>query len=122
MKVTAIVILVFASMAAGCVMNRSGGASFNDCEWREGITKRLDVVGVWGNPDAVEGDVWIWRENRRLGGKAKAAYYGIGFTVSRLNVATYEHRLRFNDSGVLVNRQTHCLTRAGESWSINPFE
>lgn len=114
--------LVFlAALTCGCVSRRAGGVSFRDREWEEGITLKREVVNAWGNPDAIRDDVWIWRENRHSGGRIKASYYGAGLSVSKINVATYEHHLKFNAHGRLEKRETHLSVSDGACWSINPW-
>lgn len=110
-----------AIIAAGCITKRSGGTAFRERRWTEGVTTRQDVVGAWGNPDAMDGNVWIWREKRHLGGKLKASYYGIGLSVSEMNVVTYEHRLAFDGSGLLRGNETHRSVSGGERWSLFPW-
>lgn len=115
-------VLVLASVAAaGCVSRRSGGSACRVTGWREGVTVKRDVVAAWGNPDRIDGDTWIWRENRQLGGKVKASYYGVGLTVSRMNVATCEHRLEFDGKGMLVAFETVHSVPGGASWSLAPW-
>lgn len=121
MKISLLPLVLVCMVAFGCISKRSGGAAFNEGKWSEGVTTRRDVVSRWGNPDAMRDDVWIWREIRHLGGKVKASYYGIGIIVSKMNVAVYEHHLRFDESGVLVEREIHCSSDPGEEWSLNPF-
>lgn len=117
----AAVLLIASAISSGCISGRSGGASFRDRDWKTGISTRHDVVNAWGNPDIIRDNVWIWCEKRHSGGKVKASYYGIGFTVSRINVATHEHHLEFNDSGRLVRRETHRSIPEGARWSLNPW-
>lgn len=118
----ALIFTLLAALSAGCVGKRSGGTAFRDREWTKGITAKRDVVEVWGNPDTIRDDTWIWRETRHLGGKVKASYYGIGFSVSRMNVATYEHHLEFDASGLLTKRETRRSVPSGAKWSVNPFD
>lgn len=108
-------------LTTGCISKRTGGSAFNEREWTQGVTMKRDVVSAWGNPDSIDGDVWIWRETRHIGGKIKASFYGIGATVSRTNTATYEHRLRFDKDGRLVSRESTPSIPDGEKWSINPW-
>lgn len=122
MKLTALLILISAFAMTGCISKRSGGTSFRNRTWTEGFTSKKDVVNEWGNPDAVEDNVWIWRERRHLGGRIKASHYGVGLTVSRINVAMIEHRLHFDGSGILDRQEALHSVPNGAEWSINPFD
>lgn len=115
--------IVFATAicAAGCISKRSGNVTENDPFFTEGVTTKRDALEAWGNPDAIRDDVWIWRENRHLGGKIKASYRGVGLTVSSVKAATCEHHLKFDDSGRLVSRETHHSVPGGAGWSIIPW-
>lgn len=121
MTKSAVCVFAVVLLAAGCVGKRSGGTAFRYRQWTEGVTTKLDVVDVWGNPDAMEDGVWIWRESRHIGGKIKASYYGIGFTVARENIAMFEHRLEFDGSGRLVGQEIHRSVSGGPRWAINPW-
>lgn len=118
-KVFAVVLL--AAVAAGCVSRRSGGTVGNTAQWIEGFTQRREVVAAWGNPDRVDGNVWVWRERFYIGGKVKASSFGVGLTVSRLNGAVREHKLTFDECGRLRAIETYLSVVNSPSWSIIPW-
>ena len=113
--------LALLACCCGCV-SKQAGVEVETIPWRTGETTRRDVVEKWGNPDAIKGDVWIWRDWRSIGGKVKAGYMGIGFTVDNRVASTCEYRLRFDKKGRLASTEVVESVPGGGKWSIDPFD
>ena len=113
--------LVGFACCCGCV-SKQAGVEVETLTWRTGETTRRDVVEKWGNPDAIKGDVWVWRDCRQVGGKVKAGYFGLGLTVDNRVASTCEYRLRFDKSGRLASTEVVESVPGGGKWSINPWD
>lgn len=109
-----------AFLLAGCISSRSG-TEREDRLWTLHSTTRRDVVSVWGMPDAVLGDVWVWRSRKTAGGQVKASFMMLGLTIRNLAVSTYEHRLRFDADGRLADEEVVDYSPGQDEWSINPW-
>ena len=107
--------------ACGCVSERRGGVKDDVAPWRIGVTRMRDVVAAWGNPDFVQGDLWVWWNSDSLGGKFRAAYMQIGVTVSNAQRSMREYRLRFGPDGTLASIDAVESIPGGARWSLNPF-
>lgn len=105
----------------GCITKRSGNVEADDVSWQKGVTTPRDVTGAWGNPDAVHGNIWIWRETQHLGGKVKAAYYGIGVILSNMNTAHCEHRLHFDGKNRLARHEIVPSIPRSAEWGLLPW-
>ena len=113
--------LIVAFALAGCISSQ-GGITRTQTLWTVGQTTRRDVVASWGGPDAVFGDVWVWRNRTTAGGQLKASFMMIGATVRNLAFSAYEYRLTFGPDGRLVDEQVVDFTPGQDEWSINPWE
>ena len=114
-------LMAFWACCCGCVSKQSGVA-VEKLSWRSGETTRREVVEKWGNPDAIKGDVWVWRDWRLIGGKVKGGYMGLGLTVDNRVASTCEYRLRFGKDGRLTSTEVVESVPGGGKWSINPFD
>ena len=115
------VIALALSLSLGCISSQ-GGIERTQTLWTIGQTTRRDVVASWGGPDAVFGDVWVWRNRTTAGGQLKASFMMIGATVRNLVFSAYEHRLTFGPDGRLVDEQVVDFTPGQDEWSINPWD
>ena len=120
-KVGPFAMLLAFSLVLGCISSR-GGIERPQTLWTIGHTTRKDVVAAWGGPDAVFGDVWVWRNRTTAGGQLKASFMMIGATVRNLVFSAYEHRLTFGPDGRLVDEQVVDFTPGQDEWSINPWD
>ena len=120
-KRSAEALVLLTLLCAGCISSR-GGLERQTRLWTVGKTTRRDVVQAWGGPDAVLGDVWIWRSRTSAGGQLKASFMMIGATVRNLAYSTYEHRLRFGPDGWLAAMEIVDYTPGRDEWSINPWD
>lgn len=114
-------ILLAALVSSGCVSRRAGGAAGDAPAWKTGVTSKRDIVAAWGNPDRIDGKTHVWREREHLGGKVKASFYGVGLTVSRMNVSSREHRIEFDADGKMRSFETVHSVPGGPSWSLIPW-
>jgi len=117
-------VLCAALLAAGCVSERHGDARGREerpAAWQVGRTTARDVVAVWGNPDFVDGETWVWWNIDALGGKFRLAYMGLGVTVSNLRQGMSEHRLTFGPDGRLKSASSSQTLPGGPNWSVNPL-
>lgn len=114
------VTLLLLVAASGCVSSHSG-PTLSPASFIVGKTTFRDVISVWGNPDSIKGHEGIWREVVTTGGKVKAAYMMIGFTLSNSHGTTREHRLRFSSAGVLEAIRTVSAVPDGPRWSLWPW-
>lgn len=112
---------VLLGLCSGCISSR-GGLERQTQLWTVGRTARREVVQAWGNPDAVLGDVWIWRSRTSAGGQVKASFMMIGATIRNQAYSTYEHRLRFGPDGRLADMEIVDYTPGRDEWSINPWD
>ena len=110
-----------AFLLAGCISNRGGSERNEGIAWTVGSTTRREVVERWGAPDAVLGDVWIWRTHRTGGGKLKASFMMIGVTVKNLSSSVVECRLKFAENGRLSALDFVDYTPHASDWSLNPW-
>lgn len=110
---------------SGCIHHRSGipgsVTTSRKPNWKCGVTTRQEVVMKWGNPHKISGSDWIWRETFTNGGKMRASYYMIGFTVSNTAMYTREHHLTFGPDGKLITWETLDSVTDGRPWSIWPW-
>ncbi len=106
---------------SGCIYGRSGVERVEP-PFQTGVTTRRDVVAEWGNPDAVFGETWVWRNREVIGGKLRASFMMIGATVSNLSRSVFEYRLAFGPDGRLKSLQAVEHFPGGDSWSINPWK
>lgn len=113
--------LIMTLTGLGCISSR-GGVERQTKLWTIGKTTRQDVVRVWGMPDVIDGDVWIWRTRKTEGGQLKASFMMIGATVRNMAYSTYEHRLTFRPSGTLAGEEVVDYTPGHDKWSINPWD
>lgn len=118
MKTAAAVLLALA--LSGCVLHHSG-ADTRRLVPENGVTTRRDAVSVLGNPDRVRGGEWHWRHVRTLGGKFKAGYMAVGFTLANSAAASEELRLVFDGRGVLKSWSVDRSLPSDTGWSVNPF-
>jgi len=120
----AILLVCVAFLAGGCISERHGGARAQErrpVSWQVGRTTARDVVARWGNPDFVAGETWVWWNVDALGGKFRAAYMGLGVTVSNLRQGMSEFRLTFGPDGLLKSVDTTQTLPGGPNWSVNPL-
>jgi len=110
---------------AGCISERRGSVQDDagqSVPWQVGQTTPRDVVALWGNPDFVIGETWVWWNIDALGGKFRAAYMGVGVTVSNLRQGMSEYRLTFGADGKLKSLSAQQTLPGGPSWSVNPID
>jgi len=119
MRFLALILLLVS--AVGCVTKHAGIPKDDIVIWQVGRTTQRDVVARWGNPDRIQESVWVWKDWNLLGGKFKASYMMVGFTLSNSRVSTREQRLTFDARGVLTSVETVDSVPAGIEWSANPF-
>ena len=110
----------FALLFGGCIYSHSG-VNARKSSWQVGVTTCRDVVAAWGNPDSIQGEEWIWKETKLLGGKVKGGYMGICLTFGNTASVTYEHRLVFDASGRLLKQEAAESVPGGVHWNLNPF-
>lgn len=115
-----LITLLVCSTLCGCMSSQSG-MHHPETYWKIGQTSPRDVVTKWGNPDSIENNIWIWKEHISIGGKAKAAYMGIGFLVYNHRFFTREHRLDFSNNGKLKSMSIFNSVPGGANWSLNPW-
>ena len=108
-------------LSCGCISSR-GGTERPKTLWTVGRTTRRDVVASWGGPDAVFGDVWVWRSRKTAGGQVKASFMMVGATVRNLAFSTCECRLKFGPDGRLADEEIVDYTPGQDEWSINPWD
>ena len=118
---TAVLWLPALLLLGGCISTQSGTEA-KPLVLRTGETTRRDAVEKWGNPDAVFGDVWIWREKHTGGGKVKASFMMLGATVHTAATAVRERRLTFGPDGRLRAAERVEYTPGTDGWSINPWK
>ena len=106
---------------AGCISDK-GGVVESAAPWTVGVTRPRDVVARWGNPDAVFGDLWVWRRRRVSGGKLKASFMMVGATVRNISKSVVEQRLTFGPDGRLAGMREVDYTPGRDDWSINPWK
>ena len=109
-------------LSVGCISDRGGNDREDAFVPTVGKSSRREVVRQWGNPDAIFGDVWVWRNRRTAGGKLRASFMMIGATVKNLSKFTLEHRLVFGPDGRLASIETVDYTPDRDGWSINPWK
>ena len=120
MKAAALVLLA-AGLAGGCVSRQFGASGRTSWEPQPGVTMTRDVVGVWGNPDSIDGNVWTWKNSWTLGGKVRASYNVLGVTIYNLERATRRVRLEFDQEGRLVSVQKSNTIPEGVKWHLSPW-
>ena len=116
--------LLSALLSAGCITERQGGVETQAEEaafaLRIGRTTARDVVAHWGNPDFVLGETWVWWNVRSVGGKLRAAYWGLGLTTANLRRGLSEYRLTFAPDGKLAKVESTETLPGGPRWSLLP--
>ena len=115
------IFLVLSILAlSGCIHHRSGIAGKKP-EWTVGNTTRREVVAKWGNPDHIRKSEWVWKDSSLIGGKFKAGYMGIGFTVGNTISGKREWRLDFDERGILRRQTLVNPLPETTMWSVNPL-
>ena len=120
-KIFAVFFAVLAFLFSGCIYSHSGIDTERKNTWQVGVTTRRDVVAAWGNPDSIQGDEWIWKETKLLGGKVKGGYMGISATFGNTSSVVHEHRLIFDGGGRLLRQEFVESVPGGVHWSLIPF-
>lgn len=118
--VGSLVVLSMVIAMIGCVSNSDIGV-VNIDQPQIGKTTRRQVVELWGNPDAINGDIWVWKDWRQIGGKGKVGYMGVGFTVSNLQMGMVECHLTFDESGLLREKKFVESMPGGAQWELFPW-
>ena len=106
--------------ASGCISEQQGSEK-EALPWRVGVTKPRDVVAVWGNPDFVQGDSWVWWDVTAIGGKVRASYMMLGFTFSNSQRSFSGYRLTFSPDGTLSSMEGYETIPGGGKWSVIPW-
>lgn len=106
--------------ASGCISEQQGSEKETP-SWRVGVTKPRDVVAIWGNPDFVQGESWVWWDVNAIGGKFRASYMMLGFTFSNSQRSFSGYRLTFSPDGTLSSIEGYETIPGGGKWSVIPW-
>ena len=112
--------LCLLACASGCITERQGTEKETP-PWRVGVTKPRDVVAVWGNPDFVQGDSWVWWDVNAIGGKFRASYMMLGVTFSNSQRSFRGYRLTFSPNGTLSAIEGYETLPGGGKWAVIPW-
>ena len=112
--------LCLLACASGCISEQQGSEK-DAPPWRIGVTKPRDVVAVWGNPDFVQGESWVWWDVSAIGGKFRASYMMLGFTFSNSQRFFSGYRLTFSSDGTLSSIEGYETIPGGGKWSVIPW-
>ena len=113
-------VLCLLACASGCISEQQGSEKEVPL-WRVGVTKPRDVVAVWGNPDFVQGDSWVWWDVEAIGGKVRASYMMLGLTFSNSRRFFRGYRLTFSSGGTLSSIEGYETILGGGKWSVIPW-
>ena len=112
--------LCLLTCASGCISEQQGSEK-DAPSWRIGVTKPRDVVAVWGNPDFVQGESWVWWDVNAIGGKVRASYMMLGLTISNSQRFFSGYRLTFSSGGTLSSIEGYETIPGGGKWSVIPW-